>query len=95
VVGAGRAVYVAGAGDVPTLVALYRSLAAEVGLQPFDLPEGVEVVPLRRGDGARLSVVLNHGHSERSVELPGVEAVTLPRFGVTVLELVPSAVEAR
>jgi beta-galactosidase len=94
-VGAGRAVYVAGAGNVPTLFALYRSLAAEAGLEPFELPEGVELVPLRRADGVRLSVLLNHADCERSVELPDAEAVTLPRFGVTVLEPVPSTVEAQ
>ena len=93
--GAGRVVYVAGAADPATLLALYRSQAASLGLPVVDLPDGVELVPLRRADGARFSVLLNHADDERSLELPDAGPVRLARFGVNVLDPVPSAVEAQ
>jgi beta-galactosidase len=66
--GRGRAIYVAGAAAVPTLVDLYRAIGAEAGLPLLDVPDGVEVVPLA-GDSGRLLFVLNHSDERRVVEL--------------------------
>jgi beta-galactosidase len=68
--GRGRAVYLAGAAAVPTLVDLYRELGTEAGLPLLDVPEGVEVVPLA-GESGRLLFVLNHSDERRVVELAG------------------------
>jgi beta-galactosidase len=68
--GRGRAIYVAGAAAVPTLVDLYRAIGAEAGLPLLDVPDGVEVVPLA-GDSGRLLFVLNHSDERRVVELAG------------------------
>jgi beta-galactosidase len=66
--GAGLAVYVAGAADVPTLVGLYRAIAAAATLPLVEVPEGVEVVPLT-GEAGRLLFLLNHSDERQVVEL--------------------------
>ena len=68
--GRGRAVYLAGAAAVPTLVDLYRAIGTQAGLPLLDVPEGVEVVPLV-GESGRLLFVLNHSDERRVVELAG------------------------
>jgi beta-galactosidase len=66
--GAGRAVYVAGAADATTLGLLYRLLCGRAGVTVLDVPSDVELVPLAR-DGQKLLVLLNHSDEERVVEL--------------------------
>lgn len=66
-VGDGRAYYVATALQHPHLTELAASIAREAGLEPLELPDGVEVT--RRGDGERTwTFVINH--SDQTVELP-------------------------
>jgi beta-galactosidase len=66
--GQGRVVYVAGAAAVPTLVELYRAIGAEAALLLLDVPDGVEVVPLR-GNSGPLLFLLNHRDERLVVEL--------------------------
>jgi beta-galactosidase len=89
--GTGKAVYLAGAADVTTLGAVYRSLLGRLGISLLDLPADVEAVPLVRGDQGVL-VLLNHSDEERVVRLDAGEQRLAP-LDVALVErgLVPPA----
>ncbi len=66
--GDGSAVYVGGAGDDAVLESLLRTVCGRLGLPLFELPNDVELIPLRcRGE--RLFFVLNHGDREQRIGL--------------------------
>jgi beta-galactosidase len=91
--GAGRVVYLAGAAEGPTLVALYRRLATEARLDVLELPDGVETVRLgATADG--LLFLLNHADDQRAVELGAVRwrDLVAERDGEGVIELPPFGV---
>jgi beta-galactosidase len=103
-VGAGRALYLAGAADPATLTALYAALAPQTGITTVDLPDGVECIALRR-NGETLLMLLNHADEERVVLLDGdrrdlltgaehERRIRLAPFGVALLVPVPAAVES-
>jgi beta-galactosidase len=79
--GRGRVVYLAGAADLSTLVALYRLVCGTAGLPLLSLPEDVEAVPLRNGGGNGLLFLLNHADEERVVG-----NVTLEPLGIALAE---------
>jgi beta-galactosidase len=83
-VGRGRVVYIAGAATRETLTALYRPLWRDSGLAVHDLPDQVEAVPLRNGNGD-LIFLLNHAGEERFVEL-GSREIALEPLGIALVE---------
>ena len=69
--GAGRAVYVAGVFGADLILAVLENLVDRAGGAPQSDDPWVEVVPCR--DGERPAwFVLNHGHGDATVRLPGV-----------------------
>jgi beta-galactosidase len=102
-VGAGRALYLAGAADPATLAQLYAVVAPQAGIATVDLPDGVEYLTLRR-NGETLLMLLNHADEERVVPLDGgkrdlltgseyEQRIRLAPFGVALLVPVTAAVE--
>ncbi len=64
----GTAIYVGGAGDDAVLESLFRMVCGRLELALFELPNDVELIPLRcRGD--RLFFVLNHSDREQRIGL--------------------------
>jgi beta-galactosidase len=80
----GTAVYVGGAGDDALLASLLRALCARAEIVVHDLPDDVEVVPLRAGD-ERFAVVLNHGDHELRVTLASGTTLAIPKFDIVVV----------
>ena len=66
--GFGTAVYVGGVGDDAVLDSLFRTLCERLELPLFDLPNDVELIPLRCGE-ERLFFVLNHSDREQQIGL--------------------------
>jgi beta-galactosidase GanA len=66
--GLGAAVYVAGAAGGALLESVFRLLAERLGLQVFELPAEVELIPLRRG-GEELVFAINYGDSAQGLDL--------------------------
>jgi beta-galactosidase len=102
-VGAGRVLYLAGAAEPETLRRLYARVAPEAGVAVAELPDGVEVVRLRR-NGTTLLVLLNHADEERVVPLEArvrdlvsggehEDRIRLAAFAVAVLAPVQAPVE--
>ncbi len=96
-VGKGRVTYIGANLDPALTAALLRRLAAESGVEPVlpGAPDGVDVA-VRQGGGHRVLILTNYAAAPRSVTLPGPmrdllnagerRTVTLPRYGVAVLE---------
>jgi beta-galactosidase len=68
-VGAGRALYLAGAALEPTLGAVYRDIVGEAGLAVVEPPDDVELVQIGNGAGEQLLFALNHADEARSVDV--------------------------
>jgi beta-galactosidase len=66
--GLGAAVYVAGAAGGALLESVFRLLAERLGLQVFELPAEVELIPLRRS-GEELVFAINYGDSAQGLDL--------------------------
>jgi beta-galactosidase len=93
--GSGTAAYVGGVGEDDLLESLFRTLCGRLDVPLFELPQDVELIPLRsRGD--RLFFVLNHGDQEQRIALSdgnwrdligGVvgDRFVIPRFDVVLL----------
>jgi beta-galactosidase len=93
--GRGTAIYVGGAGDDSVLDSLFRIVCGRLELAVFELPDDVELIPLRcRGE--LLVFVLNHSDVEQQIGLSnGVwrdliggavsDRFILPKFDVVLL----------
>jgi len=99
----GTAVYVGGAADDAVLESLFRTLCGRLELPLFDLPDEVELIPLRQG-GDRLFFVLNHGDREQRIGLSDgnwrdliggavSDRFVLPKFEVVLLRLEPRGLQ--
>ncbi|HLI76393.1 MAG TPA: beta-galactosidase, partial [Acidobacteriaceae bacterium] len=97
-VGKGSITYVGAWLDPHLLSSLTRMWLADVGVKPLvaGVPAGVEVCE-RTGEDKTVLILINHNTAEESVKLPGtmknllaggaeVSNVTLPKYGVAVLE---------
>jgi beta-galactosidase len=93
--GRGTAIYVGGAGDDAVLDSLFRVVRGRLELGVFELPDEVELIPLR-SRGERLVFVLNHSDAEQRIGLSnGVwrdliggavsDRFVLPKFDVVLL----------
>ncbi len=99
--GKGSITYVGAWLDDAMLARLTAQLLAEAGVQPLvtDVPQGVEVC-MRSGEGRSVLVLINHDTTAQTVKLPqamkdligqggsSIREVTLPKYGVAVLERV-------
>ena len=69
--GKGRALYLGGVATAGTLSAIYRTLAASLGLTTYNVPDHVELVVLERPTPeGPLLFLLNYAHEPREVDLP-------------------------
>jgi beta-galactosidase len=105
--GEGLAVYVAGAGTMPTLDHLYRHVSGRLGLRTLDIPPEVEAVSLEGTGNGEVLALLNHSDHEQRIALRGYrwhdrlgrvsgeESLELAPFGVAVLERVLVAAPQR
>lgn len=101
-VGKGRITYVGANLDPALTAALLKRFTAESGVAPVlpGLPEGVDA-SIRQGGGHRVLVLTNYAAEPRQIALPNAmrdvlgtgerRALTLPRYGVAVLEDMESA----
>ncbi len=96
-VGRGSITYVGANLDAPLMKAIVARLLADSGIAPLlpGLPAGIDVA-IREGAGKRVLILTNYDDAERSISLPSamrdvlgagqVSRVTLPKYGVAVLE---------
>jgi beta-galactosidase len=103
--GFGTAVYVGGVGDDAVLDSLFRTLCGRLELTLFELPNDVELIPLRSRE-ERLFFVLNHSDREQRIGLSdgdwrdliggGVgDRFVVPKFDVVLLRLDATAGQRR
>jgi beta-galactosidase len=72
--GAGRVVYIGGVATESTLDELYRWIARDAALDVLEVPADVELVRLRKPDGAELVFLLNYSPEERAISIPGAHS---------------------
>ena len=97
VLGKGRITYIGAWMDPATMVNAAKWMVETSGVKPAwgAMPAGVDLY-LREGEGRKVAILINFGQAEQTVGLPGtmtdvlaggdVSQVTLPQYGVAVLE---------